>query len=55
MSKQHVKVNVDAAYFENERAGAAQCKFLTHAADVVTSEALAMRDGLAFAYSLGFP
>lgn len=63
-----MKVNVDAAFYENERAGAtaavihddkgnflaAQCKFLTHAANVVTSEAIAMRDGLAFANSLGF-
>ena len=64
-----VKVNVDAAFFENERAGAtavvirdekgnflaAQCKFLPYAVDVVSSEAQAMRDGLVLANSLGFP
>ena len=33
---------------------AAQCKYIQYASDVVTSEAMAMRDGLIFANSLGF-
>lgn len=64
-----VKLNVDASFHVDEGTGAtaaviqdekgnflaAQCKYLTHVSDVVTSEALAMRNGLAFANSLGFP
>ena len=34
---------------------AAQCRYITHVADVVTAEATAMRDGLIFANSLGLP
>ncbi|EMS55212.1 hypothetical protein TRIUR3_30888 [Triticum urartu] len=34
---------------------AAQCKYFPHAYDAVTSEAMAMREGLIFANSLGFP
>lgn len=56
-----VKLNVDAAYFEEEGMGAtpavirdekgtflaAQCKFIIHVVDVMTTEAMApMRDGL---------
>lgn len=33
---------------------AAQCNFIPFAADVITSEAMAMRDGLALANSIGF-
>jgi hypothetical protein len=61
-------LNVDAAFYPDEGAGAttailrdvrgnfvaAQCKFIPFAADVITTEALAMRDGLVFANSLGF-
>ena len=61
------KVNVDAAFFADEGLGAtsavlrddrgnfiaAQCKFIPHAANVITVEAMAMRDGLEFANSLG--
>ena len=64
-----IKLNVDAAYFEDKGAGAtiillqddqgkflaAQYKLVPYAADVVTTEAMAMRDGLIFANSLGFP
>ena len=64
-----VKLNVDASFHLDEGTGAtaavirdekgnfleAQCKYLIHVSDVVTSEALAMRNGLAFANSLGFP
>ena len=63
-----VKVNVDAAYYQDEGMGAtsviirdekgnfiaATCKFIPFAADVVTTEAMAMRDGLELANSLGF-
>jgi ribonuclease HI len=63
-----VKVNVDVAYYEDEGMGAtsavlrdekgnfiaATCKFIPFAADVVTTEAMAMRDGLVLANSLGF-
>ena len=61
-------MNVDAAFFSDEGVGAtsvvlrdgsgsfiaAQCKFLPVAVDAITSEAMAMRDGLVFANSLGF-
>ena len=64
-----VKLNVDASFHMDEGAGAiaavlrdsngnflaAQCRFIPYAADVVTTEAMAMRDGLIFANSLGFP
>ena len=64
-----IKVNVDAAYFADESAGAsaavirddkgnflaAQCKYIPHVADAMMVEATAMRDGLVFANSLGFP
>lgn len=63
-----MKVNVDAAFHEDEGMGAtaavirdekgnflaAQCKLIPYAADVVTTEALAMSDGLKLANSLGF-
>lgn len=63
-----VKLKVDAAYFEEEGMGATsvvvrdekgtflavQCKFITHAADVMTMEAMAMRDGLNLVSTLGF-
>ena len=56
-----IKLNVDAAYHEDEGAGAtsevltdghgnllvAQCVYVPYAANVVTVEAMAMRDGLA--------
>ena len=65
---QFIKLNVDAAFYPDEGVGAiaailrdvrgnfvaAQCKFIPFAADVITTEALAMRDGLVFANSLGF-
>ena len=64
-----IKVNVDAAYFADESAGAsaavirddkgnflaAQCKYIPHVADAMMAEATAMCDGLVFANSLGFP
>lgn len=64
----YVKVNVDAAFFEDAAMGAivavlrddksnflaAQCKFIPNAAYVVNTEAMAMRDGLGLANSLGF-
>ena len=64
-----IKVNVDAAYFADESARAsaavirddkgnflaAQCKYIPHVADAMMVEATAMRDGLVFANSLGFP
>ena len=63
-----VKLNVDAAFYATEGAGAtaavikddkgvflaAQCIFIPYASSVVTTEAQAMRDGLNFANSLGF-
>ena len=63
-----VKLNVDAAYHTDEGAGtatailrdirgnfiAASCIYYPIAANVVTSEAMAMRDGLAFANTMGF-
>lgn len=63
-----IKVNVDASYHEEEGSGAtaaiirdekgrfiaAQCKFIRFAADAVTTEAMAMRDGLNLANRLGF-
>ena len=67
-SPKFVKLNVDASFYADEGAGAsaailrdekgnflaAQCKYIQYASDVVTSEAMAMRDGLIFASSLGF-
>ena len=67
-SSNFVKLNVDASFYADEGAGAsasilrdekgnflaAQCKYIQYASDVVTSEAMAMRDGLIFASSLGF-
>lgn len=64
----YTKLNVDAAFFADEGLGgtvamlrddrgnfvAAQCKFIPYAADAITTEVMAMRDGLAFANSLGF-
>jgi hypothetical protein len=64
----YVKVNVDAALFEDAGMGAivavlrddksnflaAQCKFIRNAAYVVTTEAMDMQDGLGLANSLGF-
>ncbi|XBI20563.1 hypothetical protein VPH35_061828 [Triticum aestivum] len=64
----YTKLNVDAAFFADEGLGAtsavlrddrgnfvaAQCKFIPYAADAITTEAMSMRDGLAFANSLGF-
>lgn len=64
-----VKLNVDAAYFAEEGKGAtaavirdekgnflaAQCIYITHTSDAMMAEAMAMRDGLTFANSLGFP
>ena len=64
-----VSVNVDAKYDINMRSGAtgvvirddkgnflaAQCKYIPHVADAMMAEATAMRDGLVFANSLGFP
>ena len=63
-----VKLNVDAAYHTDEGAGtatailrdirgnfiAASSIYYPIAANVVTSEAMAMRDGLAFANTMGF-
>ena len=63
-----IKLNVDAAFFAEQGVGAtaaiirdergiflaAQCKFIPYAADAMTSEAMAMRDGLNLANSLGF-
>lgn len=63
-----MKVNMDDAFFENEGVGrnigclkddrsnllVAQCKFISYASDVVTKEAMVMRDGLDLANSLGF-
>lgn len=64
-----IKLNVDAAFFPDEGVGAtaaaivrddrgnflaAQCKCIPFAADVITTEAMAMRDGLALANFLGF-
>ena len=54
-----IKLNVDAAYFEEKGAGAtttilqddqgkflaAECKLVPYAADVVTTETMTMRDG----------
>ena len=59
---------MDAAFFAEQGVGAttaiirdergiflaAQCKFIPYAADAMTSEAMAMRDGLNLANSLGF-
>lgn len=49
-------VGSTAAVIRDERGNflAAQCQYIPYAADVVTTEALAMRDGLNFANSLGF-
>ena len=63
-----VKVNVDAAFYQDAGAGAtaaiirdekgqflaAQCKYNDCASDATAMEARAMRDGLQFANSLGF-
>ena len=63
----YTKLNVDAAFFPDEGSGAtaavmrdihgnfiaAQCNFVPMAADAITMEAMAMRDGLFFANSLG--
>jgi ribonuclease HI len=63
-----VKLNVDASYHSDDGMGAtaavlrdekgvfiaAQCRFYHHAADAMTMEALAMRDGLILANSMGF-
>ncbi|KAI4974937.1 hypothetical protein ZWY2020_048544 [Hordeum vulgare] len=63
-----LKLNVDASFHANEGAGsvagvlrdergnfiAGFCKFIPFAAEVVTIEAMAMRDGLLLANSLGF-
>ena len=62
-----VKLNVDASYHSDEGSGAttavirdergrfiaAQCKYIHYAADAVTTEAMAMCDGLNLANSLG--
>ncbi|KAI5003235.1 hypothetical protein ZWY2020_030395 [Hordeum vulgare] len=62
-----IKINVDATFYPDEGVGAtttiirddrgnfigAQCKFIPFAADIITTEALAMRDGLVFANALG--
>ena len=62
------KLNIDASFFADDGSGAtaailrddrgnfiaAQCKFISVAADAITTEAMAMRDGLSFANSLGF-
>ena len=64
-----VKLNVDAAFYPDEGRGAtaavirdgkgnflaAHCIYLDYAADAMMAEAMAMRDGLIFANSLGFP
>ena len=64
----YIKLNVDASFLADEGSGAttavlrdekgrfivAQCKFIQFAADVVTTEAMAMRDGLNLANTLGF-
>ncbi|KAM3310913.1 hypothetical protein ACQJBY_031535 [Aegilops geniculata] len=63
-----IKLNVDATFFAHEGISAtaailrdnrgnfiaAHCKFIAIAADAITTEAMAMRDGLLFANSLGF-
>ena len=65
----YVKLNVDAAFYPDEGRGAtaavirdgkgnflaAHCIYLDYAADAMMAEAMAMRDGLIFANSLGFP
>ena len=65
---QFVKLNIDATFFIEEGVGAtttiirdekgiflaAQCKFIPYAADVMTTEEMAMRDGLNLANNLGF-
>ncbi|XBJ06792.1 hypothetical protein VPH35_012406 [Triticum aestivum] len=62
-----IKLNVDAAYYPDESVGATtsilrddrgnfiggQCKLIPYVADVISTEALAMRDGLVFANALG--
>lgn len=64
---QCTKLNVDATFFADEGLGAtsvvlgddrgnfmlARCKFIPHVANVITVEAMTMRDGLEFANSLG--
>ena len=64
-----VKLNVNAAFYVEEGVGATaavirdvtgsflapQCIYIPVASSVVTTEALAMRDGMKFANSLGFP
>ena len=64
----YIKLNVGASFVADEGSGAtaavlrdekgrfiaAQCKFIQFAADVVTTEAMAMRDGLNLANTLGF-
>ena len=64
-----VKLNVDAAYSEDEGMGAtaavirdergtflaAQCKLVTHAADVVTTEAMANERWFKSGKQLGVP
>lgn len=63
-----IKLNVDASFRAEEGSGAtaavirddrgrflaAQCKFIQYAADVVTIEAMAMRDGLNMVNAMGF-
>ena len=64
----HVKLNVDASFHADEGSGAtaavlrddkgrfiaAQCRYIQYAADVTTTEAMAMRDGLNLANTSGF-
>jgi ribonuclease HI len=66
-SPRQVKLNVDASFFENDRAGgvgavlrdyqgnflAASCKFLPHIPSASMAEAMAMREGLALANTTG--
>lgn len=63
-----VKLNVDATFFEEEGMCAtiavitdergtflaSQCRFIIHAGDVMTMEAMVMRDGLNLVNNLGF-
>lgn len=64
-----MKLNVDASFHVEEGAGATaavirdergnflagHCRFMSYVVDVVTMETMAMRAGLIFANSLGFP
>ncbi|EMS66002.1 Leucine-rich repeat-containing protein 40 [Triticum urartu] len=48
-----IKLNVDAAFYPDEGVGATAAIIRDDRADIITTEALAMRDGLVFANVLG--